>query len=195
MLGSSRPEMICQCPPSDTLRAWPGERYPRTDGREGTEMDARGIRAAGRGRDSRAGGSRRAVRRSTVLTRQPSGSCSRRSLKSSDLAGTCARTCRYRSTRSRYQSPTLRRARRSARLPRRASDAPGPRGGGRAVAAGIRSRPQGQPLRLEVYRGPVPDGAALFGWRYGSAQALGPDERVSPLALPGVSVTVADLLP
>jgi len=49
--------------------------------------------------------------------------------------------------------------------------------------------------RLEVYRGPVPDGAALFGWRYGSAQALGPDERVSPLALPGVSVTVADLLP
>ena len=49
--------------------------------------------------------------------------------------------------------------------------------------------------RLEVYRGPVPDGAALFGWRYGSAQALGPNERISPLALPGAAVTVADLLP
>ncbi|MBI3629880.1 MAG: hypothetical protein HY217_09960 [Candidatus Rokubacteria bacterium] len=49
--------------------------------------------------------------------------------------------------------------------------------------------------RLEVYRGPVPDGAAAFGWRYGSALALGPEERVAPLAAPGVSVTVADLLP
>ena len=49
--------------------------------------------------------------------------------------------------------------------------------------------------RLEVYRGPVPDGAALFGWRYGSAQALGPDERISPLALPDAAVTIADLLP
>ena len=49
--------------------------------------------------------------------------------------------------------------------------------------------------RLEVYRGPVPDGAALFGWRYGSAQALGPDERISPLALRDAAVTVADLLP
>src|SRR5205085_11511702 len=49
--------------------------------------------------------------------------------------------------------------------------------------------------RLEVYRNPMPDGAALFGWRYGSAQALGPGERISPLALPGAAVTVADLLP
>jgi Uma2 family endonuclease len=49
--------------------------------------------------------------------------------------------------------------------------------------------------RREVYRGPAPDGAALFGWRHGSAQALGPDERISPLALPGAAVTVADLLP
>ncbi len=49
--------------------------------------------------------------------------------------------------------------------------------------------------RLEVYRGPVPDGAAPFGWRYGSALALGPEERVAPLAAPGANITVADLLP
>ena len=49
--------------------------------------------------------------------------------------------------------------------------------------------------RLEVYRAPVPDGAAPFGWRYGSAFTLGPEERVAPLAAPGASVTVADLLP
>jgi Uma2 family endonuclease len=49
--------------------------------------------------------------------------------------------------------------------------------------------------RLEVYRGPVPDGAAPFGWRYGSALALRAEQRVAPLAAPGVSVIVADLLP
>ena len=49
--------------------------------------------------------------------------------------------------------------------------------------------------RLEVYRGPVPDGAAPFGWRYGTALALGPDDRVAPLAAPTATITVADLLP
>lgn len=49
--------------------------------------------------------------------------------------------------------------------------------------------------RVEVYREPVPDGAAPFGWRYGRTLALGPDERVSPLAAPEAAVTVADLLP
>jgi len=49
--------------------------------------------------------------------------------------------------------------------------------------------------RLEVYRGPVPDGAAPFGWRYGTALALGPEERVAPLATPIGIITVADLLP
>ena len=49
--------------------------------------------------------------------------------------------------------------------------------------------------RLEVYREPVRDAAAPFGWRYGRAVALGPDERVTPLAAPGAVVSVADLLP
>ena len=49
--------------------------------------------------------------------------------------------------------------------------------------------------RLEIYRGPLPDGAAPFGWRYGTAQALGPEARVSPLAKPDASVSVSDLLP
>jgi Uma2 family endonuclease len=49
--------------------------------------------------------------------------------------------------------------------------------------------------RLEVYREPVPDGAAPFGWRHGHHATLGPGERVSPLALPGTDMAVADLLP
>jgi Uma2 family endonuclease len=49
--------------------------------------------------------------------------------------------------------------------------------------------------RLEVYRDPVPDAAGPFGWRYGRCVALGPDERVTPLTLPGTNIAVADLLP
>jgi Uma2 family endonuclease len=49
--------------------------------------------------------------------------------------------------------------------------------------------------RLEVYREPVSDGAAPFGWRYGHHVTLGFDAPVSPLALPGVQIAVADLLP
>jgi hypothetical protein len=41
----------------------------------------------------------------------------------------------------------------------------------------------------------MPDGAARYGWRYGSAQALGADALVSPLAKPSASVRVTDLLP
>ncbi len=36
---------------------------------------------------------------------------------------------------------------------------------------------------------------ALRAWRYGRVVALGPDERVAPLASPASLVTVADLLP
>ena len=49
--------------------------------------------------------------------------------------------------------------------------------------------------RLEVYRQPVPDGAAVFGWRYGQALTLGAEARVSPLAAPAAAINVADLLP
>jgi Uma2 family endonuclease len=49
--------------------------------------------------------------------------------------------------------------------------------------------------RVEVYREPVPDGAAPFGWRYGRAVTLGLAERVSPLAAPAAAITVGDLLP
>jgi Uma2 family endonuclease len=49
--------------------------------------------------------------------------------------------------------------------------------------------------RLEVYRDPVVDATAPAGWRYGRVLRLDPDARVSPLAAPGASVSVADLLP
>ncbi len=49
--------------------------------------------------------------------------------------------------------------------------------------------------RLEVYREPVPDSAATFGWRYGRAYALGREDRISPLAAPAAQISVADLLP
>ena len=47
---------------------------------------------------------------------------------------------------------------------------------------------------LEVCRAPISDAAAPFGWRYGTAVVLGRGASVSPLALPGVQVSVADLL-
>jgi Uma2 family endonuclease len=49
--------------------------------------------------------------------------------------------------------------------------------------------------RLEVYREPMTDAAARFGWRHGRAVSLGADERASPLALPDTSVSVSELLP
>jgi hypothetical protein len=48
---------------------------------------------------------------------------------------------------------------------------------------------------VEVYREPVSDVAAPFGWRYGRSIALGPNERVSPLAAPAAAVVIGDLLP
>ena len=49
--------------------------------------------------------------------------------------------------------------------------------------------------RLEIYRDPVPDAAAPFGWRYGTALALGPLQHVSPLAAPQARISVAEMLP
>jgi len=48
---------------------------------------------------------------------------------------------------------------------------------------------------LEVYRDPVADPAALFGWRYGRCEILDASAAVNPLAAPGAIVRVADLLP
>jgi Uma2 family endonuclease len=47
---------------------------------------------------------------------------------------------------------------------------------------------------LEVHRDPGPDPSAPYGWRYRSVHALGPGSTVRPLALPRVSLTVAELL-
>jgi Uma2 family endonuclease len=49
--------------------------------------------------------------------------------------------------------------------------------------------------RVEIYREPVPDTAASFGWHYGRSVTRGPDERISPLAAPAAEIAVADLLP
>jgi Uma2 family endonuclease len=48
---------------------------------------------------------------------------------------------------------------------------------------------------LEVYREPVADSAAPFGWRYGRSEVLGADARVTPLAAPAATIPVARLLP
>jgi Uma2 family endonuclease len=49
--------------------------------------------------------------------------------------------------------------------------------------------------RVEVYCEPMSDAAAPFGWRYGRSIALGPNERVSPLAASAAAVVIGDLLP
>jgi Uma2 family endonuclease len=48
---------------------------------------------------------------------------------------------------------------------------------------------------LEVYREPAVDDAAPFGWSYARREVIAPAGRVAPLAAPGATVAVADLLP
>jgi Uma2 family endonuclease len=48
---------------------------------------------------------------------------------------------------------------------------------------------------LEVYRGPAPDSAAPFGWRYARRVVFDASARVTPLAAPGSSILVSHLLP
>ena len=48
---------------------------------------------------------------------------------------------------------------------------------------------------LEVYREPVADTTAPFGWRYARMEVLDVSARVTPLALPGASIPVAQFLP
>ena len=48
--------------------------------------------------------------------------------------------------------------------------------------------------RLEVYRDPVADPSQSSGFRYTVHQDLSPAATITPLALPGVAIPVADLL-
>jgi len=47
---------------------------------------------------------------------------------------------------------------------------------------------------VEVYREPVPDPAAPFGWRYARREVFDATARATPLAAPGSSLAVAQLL-
>ena len=49
-------------------------------------------------------------------------------------------------------------------------------------------------MQLEVYRTPIPDPTRPYGHRYSSRTDLTPPAAVTPIALPGVSIAVADLL-
>ncbi|HEY2994319.1 MAG TPA: Uma2 family endonuclease [Methylomirabilota bacterium] len=48
---------------------------------------------------------------------------------------------------------------------------------------------------LEVYRDPIADDSATFGWSYRSVVILTPADAVVPLAFPAARIAVADLLP
>ena len=48
---------------------------------------------------------------------------------------------------------------------------------------------------LEVYREPVADSSAPFGWRYARSEVFGADAHVTPLAAPAASIPVGRLLP
>ncbi len=48
---------------------------------------------------------------------------------------------------------------------------------------------------LEVYREPIHDDGAPYGWRYAQCEVIAESGRVAPLARPSVTVAVADLLP
>jgi Uma2 family endonuclease len=48
---------------------------------------------------------------------------------------------------------------------------------------------------LEVYRTPVTDDSAPFGWHYASREVLSSDASATPLAAPHARIVVRDLLP
>jgi len=48
---------------------------------------------------------------------------------------------------------------------------------------------------VEVYRRPVPDTSAPFGWRYASKEVLSAESSVELLEVPGARILVSDLLP
>jgi Uma2 family endonuclease len=48
---------------------------------------------------------------------------------------------------------------------------------------------------IEIYRAPVTDPAARFGWRYATREVVAADGFVSPLAAPHARIAVTDVLP
>jgi Uma2 family endonuclease len=48
---------------------------------------------------------------------------------------------------------------------------------------------------LEVYREPVPDVSAPYGWRYAHREVVPPADHIAPLVAPTARITVTDLLP
>lgn len=48
---------------------------------------------------------------------------------------------------------------------------------------------------LEMYRQPIADAAAPFGWRHAHREVFDAVARVTPLAAPGSSAAVSQLLP
>ena len=48
---------------------------------------------------------------------------------------------------------------------------------------------------LEIYREPVADASAGYGWTFASRSVLGPDASATPLAAPAASIPVGALLP
>jgi Uma2 family endonuclease len=48
---------------------------------------------------------------------------------------------------------------------------------------------------VEVYRDPVPDVSAPYGWRYASVSRLGPGSMVEPVAFRSARIRIADLRP
>jgi Uma2 family endonuclease len=49
--------------------------------------------------------------------------------------------------------------------------------------------------RIRVFRNPQPDSAQHYGYGYTQVHVLGPKESISPLASPGNSAAIIDLLP
>lgn len=49
--------------------------------------------------------------------------------------------------------------------------------------------------RLEVYRRPIEDRAAFYGFSYGKIQIFTENDSVSPLAKPDAKIRIADILP
>ena len=49
--------------------------------------------------------------------------------------------------------------------------------------------------RLEIYRRPIKDETAFYGFSYGEIQIFTAEDSVAPLAAPTAKIKVADLLP